>query len=180
MINKQIIKSEYNKSLNLLNELKDISFDKLEPEFTEVMKYVSYAVDNGFKMDNDIVKICSYQSKKNKGVDLELKTESGGYPTRFNLFKEEKEENNFRIILKWLVGADQNPENESYSTLSIKGIVEKFKDYLLNSNDERKIKQFTYQIKNMLSLPKIMNEYLTKKILSLEGFLKEIKEDIKD
>jgi len=166
---------------NLLNKLKEISFEGLEPKFKEAMEHVYGAVMNeGFEMNNEIVTIRPSQGKENQGVYLELKTKSGGYHTKFDLFKEEKEGNNFSIILGALVGVGQDSIDKDNPTLSISDILEKFKSFLLNPNHDGYMEYFTYQMKNILSLRKIMTDHLEKKISSLEGFLKEIKEDIKD
>lgn len=155
---------------NLMNKLERINFDKLEPKFRAVMEYVYDAVMNrGFEMNRDVTQrdVADIYSTQNKKVHLKLWGEIYN-STEFILFKERKEGSNFRIELKELCG-----KSVKLKLKNLGEITKYFNDYLSNA-DEGEIKKFTYQIKNLLSLPTTMNKYFKERISTLEGCLKDI------
>lgn len=170
--------ANYQKELNelpsLMNKLERFSLNGLEPAFKAVMEYVYDAVMNqGFGMCNNIVDIYSVNLKKRdkKGVYLRLSPKTGCFDTTFILFKEIKKENNLGIILKELCG------NGTDSELNSGEIIKRFTNFFLECDkNDGMMGILTYQIKNLLSLPKIMNKHLKKRISILESCLEEIKD----
>ncbi len=162
---------------DLLNKFENISLYKLKPKFEAVMEYVYDAViNNGFIMNNELAKIHPYRNKK---VSFEIMAKGGkSQRTNFYLSKKRKKQNqdNLRIKLTGLVGIEQNSRMNSYPSLTTKEIFKKFDNFLLNPDIDERAEILVSQIRYILSLPTIMNKYLKKRISTLEGCLKQIKD----
>ncbi len=182
-------KREYLKQLNelpsnlsKLEQTVSSGFEGLKVPFNAVMNYVWEAVINqGFEMEerinihrNDEKK---FLCKNIKQVYLDI----GGinqenYGTGFNLFKFRRS-NNLGIELQYLLGCSIQHDGKKYPLLTIDKTIDEIKRFLSHDSNLNKdnLNVFRYQMKTILNLPKIMNNYVKWKQEDFEKMFKEIK-----
>ncbi len=172
---------ELNEFPQLMNKLKRINFEELKPKFEAVMEYVYDAVMNeGFEIDNIYAKIFKIDFIKNVKpkigeVRINIKTKENYTSTSINLSKKKyKKALGLKMQLLYLAGPNQGIGNNNYSILNIESITKRIVDVFKNTDNPCKI---ITDLKTILSLPKIMNDHLKKRVSNLEDCLKDIKED---
>jgi hypothetical protein len=169
-------RTEYQKQMAqlpvLMSKLEKISLDELKPKFKAVMEYVYDAVMNeGFdNMNYNHVQI----KKDKKEISLVLEGKDGDRygNSRFSLLKNKP--NDLRVKIIRLVEKDTNLNFNQYLSLTIDDAIDMFKKFLLNPAKKGYLEDFTFQIRKIISIPTIMNNYLKKRLSSLDNVLKEI------
>ena len=165
-------------NLSKLEQTVNSGFEGLKVPFRAVMNYVWDAVINqGFEMNDNIffveigrkdkkVSLC----KNIKQVYLYIGEKRREKITKINLSKFRRS-NNLGIEFRWLLGYEIK-----YSILTTDETIDELKRFLSNS-DKEDINEFTSQMKTILSLPKIMNNYVKWKQENVTKMFNKISEE---
>jgi len=162
---------------NLMNKLERISLDELTPKFEAVMEYVYDAVmEHGFNMENEKFVICRGFNDKIKPKGGKVCIEINEKSTILNLFKNKKKQD-LRIQILSFIGEDQSSKKNYYPIIrDVESLIEGIENFLQENNFEKKeYETLVKDMKTILSLPKIMNNYLKNKIRKIENYINEIK-----
>ncbi len=163
----------------LMNKLENISLEELNPKLEAVMEYIYDAVMNkGFEMETDFCRITKQDYQLGVEIGIEKKNSRNYTHLYLSQFKEKKKISFFKkevnlikkMAIRELVGKVYNSYYNDVGEV-IHYITKKF----LFKNEKNEI--LKNQIKTILSLPKIMNDYLKKRVSSLEDCFKDIKKD---